>query len=342
MRIFITGGAGLIGRAVASHLLEHGHEVHLTDIVPETDAPHTTYAICDILDFDSVRQQMRGCDAVVHMAALRSPFQAPGQDVFRINTAGTFNVFEAAAKEGIRRVVQASSINAIGCAWNTTEFLPNYLPVDENHPIDTSDPYSFSKQQIEETGAYFWRRDRISSVAFRFPGVYRAGHLESPQTVERRRTMRAFLDQFTALPADERQRQLEAARQLALAFRAERRLEYPFQRWEVPSAEGIDPQLSLAYTFDRYNLWVWIDERDAALAVALALTADYEGAHPLFVNDTCNTLKYDSVALARLFFPELPDSKLTMTGTEAMVSIQRARDLIGFEPQHSLYGVQDA
>src|SRR5690242_12278797 len=113
MRIFITGGAGLIGKAAAARLLETGHEVHLTDLAAETDAPHTTYAACDIMDFNAVQKQMRGCDAVVHMAALRSPMFGPGQDVYRINTVGTFNVFEAAAKHGIKRVVQASSINAI-------------------------------------------------------------------------------------------------------------------------------------------------------------------------------------------------------------------------------------
>jgi hypothetical protein len=342
MRVFITGGAGLIGRAVASHLLAHGHEVHLTDLVPETDAPHTTYAVCDILDFDAVREQMNGCDAVVHMAALRSPFQGTGQDVYRINTVGTFNVFEAAAKAGIRRVVQASSINAIGCAWNTIEFSPHYLPVDEDHPLYNTDPYSFSKQQVEEIGAYFWRRDKISSVAFRFPGVYKAGMLQTPQAEERRRNMRAFLDHFAALPDDERQRQLEIARRQCLKMRAERRMEYPYQHWEVPPTEGVDPLLLQAYTFDRFNLWVWIDERDAALAVAQALTANYEGAHPLFVNHTQNFLNYSSQTLARLFFPEVTDWKTALTGAEAMVSIQRARELIGFEPQHAIYGDQHA
>jgi UDP-glucose 4-epimerase len=171
MRVLITGGAGLIGRAVAAHLTARGGDVHLIDILPEVDIPNVTYAPCDIMDFNGLREQVRGCDAVVHMAALKNPFFGEAQDVYRINVAGTFNLFEACAREGIRRVVQASSINAIGCMWGTGDFNPQYLPVDEDHPSVTSDSYSFSKRQIEDIGDFYWRRDGISSVALRFPGV---------------------------------------------------------------------------------------------------------------------------------------------------------------------------
>src|SRR5689334_13356578 len=125
MRVLITGAAGFIGRVITGHLLERGYEVRLIDLAAAPDLPD--YTACDIMDFEAVRGQARGCDAVVHMAALASPLKAPGQEVYRVNVLGTFNVFEAAAKEGIRRVVQASSINAIGCAWNTGEFSPRYL-----------------------------------------------------------------------------------------------------------------------------------------------------------------------------------------------------------------------
>ena len=47
-----------------------------------------------------------------------------------------------------------------------------YFPIDEQHPTFTTDSYSFSKQVMEEIGAYFWRREGISSVLLRLPGVY--------------------------------------------------------------------------------------------------------------------------------------------------------------------------
>jgi nucleoside-diphosphate-sugar epimerase len=338
MRIFITGGAGLIGRAIAGRLLEGGHEVYLTDLAAETDVPNTTYAVCDILDFNAVQEQMRGCEAVVHMAALRSPMLGTGQDVFRINTVGTFNVFEAAAKEGIRRIVQASSINAIGCAYNVGDFSPRYLPVDEDHPLFTNDAYSFSKQQVEEIGAYYWRRERISSVAFRFPGVYPPEWINNPQHHERQTTMRQFLDRFAALSEAEQRRLVAEVREHALAYRTARNMEYPVQTWNTTPPEGIDPALWRAYTFDRFNLWTAISVLDAAIAIENALLAEYEGSHPLFVNNTENMVDYPSRKLAEWFFPEVTEYKTALEGTEALVSINRARQLIGFEPQYALNG----
>jgi nucleoside-diphosphate-sugar epimerase len=336
MRVFITGGAGLIGREAASLLLESGHEVVLTDLVTETDAPHTTYAQCDIMDYDAVREHIRGCDAVVHMGALRSPTLAPGQDVFRINTVGTFNVFEAAAQEGIKRIVQASSINAIGCAWNTGDFAPEYLPMDEDHPISTTDPYSFSKQQIEEMGAYFWRRDGISSIALRYPGIYRREPGGSIPYQERREKMHVFLDTFLALPENERQRQLAQAREHCIAFRAARSLEYPVPKWNTPPPDGMEPMLWHSYTFDRYNLWASLDVRDAARAIEKSLTADFEGSHSLFVSNTQNFIDYPSRKLAEIYFPDVTKWKQEVVGSESLVNVGRARELIGFEPQYDL------
>lgn len=332
MRVLITGGAGLIGRAAAAHLQAQGWEVRLVDIAPPADMPAADYTVCDIMDFAPLREQMRGCDAVVHLAALRNPFYGPGEEVFRINTVGTFNVFEAAAKEGIHRVVQASSINALGCAWNIVDFVPHYFPVDEDHPLHTTDPYSFSKQQVEEIGAYFWRRDGVSSIALRLPGTYAAEADVLAQYHERRANMRRFLDNFSNLPEAEQQRQLAQARQACLAFRAARSMEYPVQSWHTPPPEDIDNLLWHAYTFDRYNLWASLDVRDAALAIEKSLTADFEGSHNLFVSNTHNRLDYPSRTLAQLFFPDVTQWKQEVNGSESLVSVKRARDLIGFEP----------
>jgi nucleoside-diphosphate-sugar epimerase len=337
MKVLITGGAGLIGSAAAIHLLARGYDVRLIDIIRKPEGITAPYAICDITDFDAVREQMGGCDAVVHMAAFPSPFNAPGHDVFRVNTVGAFHIFEAAAREGVNRVVQASSINAIGCAWNVGDFIPQYFPVDEDHPRVTSDPYSFSKQQVEDMGDYFWRRDGISSIAFRFPAVLSAAYRESPQTRENYAQMRVFLEEFVALPAAEQERQLALVRDTVLPFRVARNLEYPYENWVVPQVDGVDPLLVKAYASDRFNLWIEMDVRDAALAVEKALTADFEGSHALFVGDRHNALNFDSQTLARTFFPEVTRWKQAVSGSDGLVSIQRAHDLIGFEPYHPFY-----
>ncbi|MGO8126710.1 NAD-dependent epimerase/dehydratase family protein, partial [Rhizobium ruizarguesonis] len=84
---------------------------------------------------------------------------------------------------------QASSINALGCAYNITDFSPQYFPIDEAHPSYTTDPYSFSKQTVEEIGEYYWRRDGISSVALRFPWVIAQSWFESEDYRARRAAM---------------------------------------------------------------------------------------------------------------------------------------------------------
>ncbi len=335
MRVLITGSEGLIGRVVATHLQSCGWDVRLIDIASSIEHSADSFVACNIMDFDAIRAQMQGCDAVVHLAALRNPYYGPGEEVFRINTVGTFNVFEAAAKEGIRRVVQASSINAIGCAWNTGDFAPHYLPVDENHPLFTTDYYSFSKQQAEEIGAYFWRRDGISSIALRLPGIYPADGRNSPQAIERRDNMRRYLDTFVKLPPAQQQQLLTEVRQQCLSFRAARHLEYPTQSGSVPPPEGIDIHLWHAYTFDRFNLWAALDVRDAALAIEKSLTTDFEGSHNLFVSNTHNSLGYDSATLAQLFFPHVTQFKRPLVGSESLVDVSRARELIGFEPQQA-------
>src|SRR5215475_2599527 len=106
MKVLVTGGAGLIGKATTERLLQHGWAVRVIDTMTEVTISNAEYAVCDILDYAEVRNQMRGCQAVVHLAAIPRPSLAPGEKVFSTNVSGTFNVFEAAAAEGIRRIAQ--------------------------------------------------------------------------------------------------------------------------------------------------------------------------------------------------------------------------------------------
>jgi hypothetical protein len=96
-----------------------------------------------------------------------------------------------------------------------------------------------------------------------------------------------------------------------------------------------DDPLFWTYVFDRYNFWAWVDERDAAQSLVKSVTAEYEGAHALFVNDHANSLDYDAGTLARIFFPDVP-LKSDLSRSASLVSIERARALIGFEPEHSV------
>lgn len=336
MRILVTGGTGAVGKAAVARLVAGGHEVVVVGRRPGLEVPGATYAVCDVTCYERLCEVMGGCDAVVHLAAVAWPGAAPAHELFRVNVQGTFHVFEAAAQAGIRRVVQASSINALGCYWGIAPFTPRYFPVDEEHPTFTTDPYSFSKNLVEAIAAYSWRRDGISSVSLRLPWVRAAA---SPAKAEawRRQCERssALIDELASSPEAQRLRRLASLREWADAFRRSRPHELGARvPASLKSRRPDDPLLDVY--LGRFNLWTAIDERDSAQAIDRGLTAAYEGCHPLFVNDRENWLGYPTAALARLFFPEVTEWQRPLTGAESLVSIAKAQALIGFEPEHAV------
>lgn len=340
-RALVTGGIGHIGRAVVERLIAEGWDVRVIDLAPEAEIAGAEYRPCDILNYADVLAALRGCDAVIHMAAVRNPGLAPGHDVFHVNAAGTFNIFEAAAAAGVKRIVQASSINALGCYYNLGDFAPRYFPVDEAHPSLTFDPYSFSKEVVESIGAYYWRRDGISSIAMRFPGVYPAGYPQTDAYRQRRAGVQRVVDELTSLPEDERRARLAAAHEQTLVLRAARPLEFEAVQNGTGKFNFQENPLLGLYAFGRYDLWAWIDVRDAAQACVKGITADFEGDHVLYITDHRNVIYLDAPTLIRLFFPSTTEIRGGLSGTASLISIERARALIGFEPGASVREIHE-
>ena len=92
--------------------------------------------------------------------------------------------------------------------------------------------------------------------------------------------------------------------------------------------------------FGRSNFWASIDARDSAQAIEKGLLADYQGSFPLFINDSHNFSGIETETLAGLFFPGVKTRKRPIEGTESLVSIDKARALLGFEPEHSIHDWQ--
>lgn len=330
MKVLITGGTGHIGTPVTKHLLAQGYDVLVIDTKAKStvDAP---YSPCDIMNFDAVLEAMTGCDAVVHLAALRSPAEAPAPDTFRINVAGTFNIYEAAASLGIKCVIQASSVNAWGCFWGNVEHEPRYLPIDEEHPFYTTDPYSFSKEMVEDVADYYWRRNRISSLSLRFPAVMSIEELESANFKAKIERTRAAIDAFAEQPELERQQRFEKLKKASAEYRVKLGLEYPNYRADN-GADYLDDSLWLSYLFDRLNYWAILSTDDAARSFEKGLSANFTGSHALFISSARNYLGYDSQKLADLFFPELDVFKAELNGDTSLLNIGKAKTLIDFEP----------
>ncbi len=334
MRLLITGGAGHVGSPISLKFAANGWDVRVIGIDPDCALPGVSYTQCDILDYEALRAQVDGCDAIVHLAAIPSTRSHPNATLFDVNVAGTYNVFEAAACAGIKRIAQASSINALGGYWGCDDRQFEYFPLDEAHPLHTTDAYSFSKQLVEEIAAYYWRRSGISSVSFRLPAVWSDELIQERGLRESLALRRQQLDEFRRLPSAERQARMEAARGRALALRARRIMEYDAIQSGAFDAEvaGDDWPFD-TYFFDRFNYWTFIHTDDSTAAFERAITADYEGAHALFVNSDRNYLAYDSEALLSLFFPDVSGRRRSLAGAESLVSIESARRLLGFEPR---------
>jgi hypothetical protein len=342
MRILVTGGAGGIGRATVLRLVKHGHEVRILDRLPEAqledavlcDIRGTEYRQADITNFEALGPHFEGLDAIVHLAALADPFLAPEAELIRINCVGAFNVYRAAADAGIKRVVSASSINALGYNYGIKHFPICYFPVDEAHPTCTTDPYSFSKQILEEIADYFWRREDISGVSLRFPFVFHTNVFWAEQVKEWLANWKQAFEALAALTDAERRARIDPLIAAFDARRSERLAERPPSEDEPdhrPDEAPSSPEEMLM--FGRTDFWSIITGVDAAQAIEKGLLADYEGSHPLFVCESENSLGVSSRQLADLYFPGVTTWKRPVEGAESLVSIDRARELIGFEPE---------
>ncbi len=165
MKIAITGGRGKIGRAITEMALAQGDSVVSIDRVPKERAQaNLTHLQVDMTKYQDVEKAFRKCDAVIHLAAIPTPHLAPHYEVHNNNVTGSYNALYAAASLGIRRVCQASSINAIGAAYSRAPRF-EYFPIDEAHPTYNEDPYSLSKWICEQQGDSIARRYEDMTIA---------------------------------------------------------------------------------------------------------------------------------------------------------------------------------
>jgi len=237
-------------------------------------------------------------------------------------------VFEAAAAEGIRRVVQASSINALGFYFGVKPFSLHYFPVDEAHPTYTTDSYSFSKQIVEEIADYYWRRERISSVSLRLPLVVDRRDFAEDAARQWLAASQAICRSVLELEPDAQRERVHSVIQTHEAQRAAR-------TYEQSATLHTQRDPTSVLVFERANFWTILDARDAAQAVDKGLTADYDGSHAIYVNDNNNVAGLETERMVQVFYPDVTARKRALCGTEALVDITKAKALIGFWPEHS-------
>ena len=168
-KVLVSGSDGRIGSVTVKELMDHGY-----DVTP-ADRQRTQEWNTQLVDFEDLGQViglMQSHDAVIHLAAIPSPEAHTAEVVFRNNVMSTFNVLEAATILGIKRVVLASSISALGYAFRHRHFNPRYLPINEEHPLLSQDCYGLSKMVGETLAEGFLRRSpELSLISLRFTTV---------------------------------------------------------------------------------------------------------------------------------------------------------------------------
>jgi len=163
-KLVCTGGSGRLGRHVVS-LLRDSCSVTVLDAVPPSGPE--AFVQADVTDIGTLRRAFAGQDAVVHLAAIPNPRTAPPEVTFRTNVEGTFAVLQAAEEAGVRRVVVASSDSVVGFHYNPPAWKPQYLPIDEDHPLCPTEFYSLSKQVTETICRSYAQRGRLEVVVIR-------------------------------------------------------------------------------------------------------------------------------------------------------------------------------
>ena len=162
-RILVTGADGFIGSHLVQAALSAGYQVKAfclynsngswgwLDTIPEASKAKIEVVLGDIRDPLCVREAMRGCEKVFHLAALIAipySYVAPASYV-DTNIHGTLNVVQAARDLGVGRVVHTSTSETYGTA--------QFVPITEDHPLVGQSPYAATKIAADQLALSYWR-----------------------------------------------------------------------------------------------------------------------------------------------------------------------------------------
>lgn len=193
MKVLVTGGAGYIGSHTTLSLLEGGHDVVVLDNLCNSNAEslrrveeiagrQVEFRQVDLLDvvaLDGVLAEFH-FDAVVHFAGLKAVGESVAKPLsyYQNNVVGTLNLLQGMERAGVRTLVFSSSATVYGAS--------DQVPLNENAPLNASNPYGRTKEQIEDILSDLGAADprwRIALLRYFNPaGAHASGRIgEDPQ-----------------------------------------------------------------------------------------------------------------------------------------------------------------
>lgn len=275
MKIALTGSSGKLGSVVARELRSAGHDVVGLDLNGSRGAGFVQVDLTDygqVIDaLAGVNDQHDGVDALVHLAAIPAPGIRSDVATFHNNMTSTFNVFWAAARLGITKIVYASSETVLGLPFDVP---PPYIPVDEQYAPRPESVYSLVKTLEEHLARELVRwHPSLSITALRFSNVM-------------------VPEDYADFPFDEDART---------------------RKW---------------------NLWGYIDARDGAQAVQRALENAPVGFDAFIIAAADTVMTRPNSELVAEVFPGV-ETRGELGENTTLLSIDKARRLLGYEPQYS-------
>jgi uronate dehydrogenase len=163
-RLLITGAAGNLGTVLRQGLAPLATTLRLTDRAGMGEAAgHEEIMLADVGDFDAMMKVVEGCDAVVHFGA--APVEKPWEEILNSSIKGGYNVYEAARRHGIKRIVYASSIHAVGYARREEG-----ADTHTEHRPDTL--YGLSKCFVEDLAKLYFHKFGIESALLRINSCF--------------------------------------------------------------------------------------------------------------------------------------------------------------------------
>jgi uronate dehydrogenase len=166
-RILITGAAGGVGTLMRSRLAAHGRVLRLLDIgemPPAADGEAVELVRASVTDQAAMEAACEGVDAVIHLGG--HSLERPWEQILDVNINGTHTVLEAARRQGVRRVVLASSNHAVGYYERASGEAGDYLfPQPDTY-------YGVSKVALEALGSLYASRYGMDVVAVRIGSCF--------------------------------------------------------------------------------------------------------------------------------------------------------------------------
>ncbi|MFM0718975.1 NAD(P)-dependent oxidoreductase [Paraburkholderia strydomiana] len=158
-RLLLTGAAGNLGKQLRGALAAWADVVRVSDIAPLGEvAEHEEASVVDLADAAAVHALLEGVDAVVHLGGIS--VEAPFEDLIEANIRGLYNLYSAAQKQGVKRIIYASSNHAVG-------FHPTTSVIDTDAPLRPDTLYGVTKCFGESLSRYYFDRFGLETVCLR-------------------------------------------------------------------------------------------------------------------------------------------------------------------------------